>query len=590
MLGDRVDLTTAPSASWLSCDIEARSSREGHGDQWDQSKLWPLAWLRATLVGENRRQRQAGALCGNGVAGPLDRSALYASLIVRGGEARSSKRIGASLLMLGFALLLVAWIMATQPFAAPDEASHYLRALSITNGQILGPKVRYPLVPGLTPTQMAWLQRDTRAVTVPARLSPPNVNCIDGKPDISGRCLEATPNGNFPPLGYFLPAVALSASNDASSGIWLSRVASALPSLAFLLLTVALLWSTTGWSLLGLLAATTPMVLFASSVMNSSGIEITACLAFAASVLRVTRSPAGARRWVWAAFALAGAVAILSWPLGLVFVIGDLALFGVLLGRRGLRELRRGSGRQLRLSALALLVAAVLSLIYSRLSGLGAAKLSISPIWRSLHEGLDQLSPVLHDSVGSFASLTVHLPPAAYWIWWLLVVGLFVAALGLGEGRERLVLVAVVVLALAFPVVFYAWFDRLTGFGLQGREVLPALTLIPLMAGEVIYRRRSAITQRRSAQVMLSGAIALIAMFQAYAWWFNARAAAGAPHTIRFYAHAIWSPPLGWLPWIAVAGFGTAALLTFAANEALGRPLALEQPTAPRHKLEVPWS
>ena len=506
---------------------------------------------------------------------------------MRRGTAKSLERPRVALVVLGLVLLLSAWIMATQPFAAPDEASHYLRALSITNGRILGPKVRYPLVPGLTPTEMAWLDRDTRAVMVPARLSPPNVNCLNGKPDFSGRCLEATPNGNFPPLGYFLPAVALSVSHDASTGIWLSRVASALPSLAFLLLALALLWAGTAWSLLGLLAATTPMVLFASSVMNSSGLAITACLAFAASVLRVTRPRARAPGWVWAAFALSGAGAILSWPLGLAFVIGDVALFAVLLGRRGLRQLRSGSSRQIRLSALALLAASVVSLIYSRLSGLGAAHFGISPIRRSLGAGLDQLSPVLHDAVGTFASLTVHLPPAAYWIWWLLVLALLAGAFWLGENGDRLVLAAVAVLALAFPVLFFAWFDRLTGFGLQGREVLPPLMLVPLVAGEIIFRHSSAIRQERSGQLALSGVIALIAGFQAYAWWFSARSAAGAPHTIRFYAHATWSPPLGWPPWIVVAGLGSVALLMFAVNELLGGPFAVEGREAVARQLDI---
>ena len=43
-----------------------------------------------------------------------------------------------ALLVLGLALLMAAWIVATQPFGAPDEPSHYQRALSIVNGKILG--------------------------------------------------------------------------------------------------------------------------------------------------------------------------------------------------------------------------------------------------------------------------------------------------------------------------------------------------------------------------------------------------------------------------------------------------------------------
>ncbi len=471
-----------------------------------------------------------------------------------------------ALLAFGLTLLVVAWIAATVPFSGPDEASHYLRALAITKGQILGPKVNYPPPPGLTPTQDAFVDHDTREVIVPARLSPPNVGCIGGKPDLSGSCYEANPNGNFPPLGYILPAVALSVSHDASTGLWLTRAASAVQSLAFLLLAVALLWNASGWSLLGLLAASTPMVLFVASVLNTSGIQITACLAFAAAVLRITRAPTRAPRWVWVAFGLAGAVAILTGPIGLEFTIADAVLFGVLLGRRGLDDLRQE--RQLRVCALTLLAAAVVAFIYSRIAGF-SEKLGISPLWSSLKGGVHQLWEVLQGAVGNFASLTVPVPLAACWIWWLLVVALLAGALRLGDRRERRMLAAVTVLVLVFPVLFWAWFDRLTGFGLEAREVLPPLMLIPLLAGEVIFRHRAVLTGRRSARLALSGAIALIALFQAYAWWLSARAAAGAPGTIRFYAHATWSPPLGWMPWIALAALGTIALLGFAATEAI---------------------
>jgi Predicted membrane protein (DUF2142) len=470
--------------------------------------------------------------------------------------------------MLGFALLVGAWIAATTPFGAPDEASHYLRALSITNGDVLGPKVVYTGYP-LTPTQEAWANEITRAVMVPARLTPPNVRCMNGKPNVRGSCVEAAQAGNYPPLPYLLPAAGLAVAHDTSTAIWVTRALSALPALAFLLLAFALLWSGTGWSLLGLLAATSPMVLWVSSIVNPSGMQITACLAFAAALIRIARAPAEAPSWTWLAFAASGIAGILAGPIGLEFVILELVLFAALLGRPGLRELR-GMTKHWAVwaSGLTLLAAGVVAVIYSRVADFHAT-FRISPLWHGLHEGVIQLSPVLRGGVGIFGSLTVFLPVSAYWIWWLIVLGLLIAAIWLGDRRDRILIVAVTAIALAFPVLSFAWVVRFTGFGLQAREVLPPLLLIPLVAGDVVYRNRARIAYRQSAQAVLGATIALLAVFQAYAWWYDARDVAGAPGTIRFYAHASWSPPGGWLPWIAFALAGTAALLAFAAIEGL---------------------
>jgi len=212
--------------------------------------------------------------------------------MVRRDAERAGRRSAAfASLGLGFSLLLVAWVMATQPFAAPDESSHYLRALSLANGQLLGRKVPYPFRVGQSPAALVWVDQGTRAVWVPAGLSPP-VLCIDSKPDfgvLAPGCLEATEVGNYHPLPYLIPALALEASNDGSTGLYLSRLASAIPCLAFILLAFVLLWDGSAWSLLGPLAAITPMVLFVSSIVNPNGSELTACLAFAASVLRSHR-------------------------------------------------------------------------------------------------------------------------------------------------------------------------------------------------------------------------------------------------------------------------------------------------------------
>jgi hypothetical protein len=495
-------------------------------------------------------------------------------------------RHGALAVGVSLVLLTAAWVMATLPFAAPDEPEHYLRALGIANGKLLGPRVPYP-DPQLTPAALAWADQGTRAILVPARLAPPEVNCLDGKPDIgNGSCLEATEVGNYLPLPYLLPALALKVSPDAATGLWLSRFASALPCVALILLAIALLWAGSGWSILGLLICVSPMALFVTSVLNPNGLEIAACLAFAAAILRIGRAPARSPTWVWFALAFSGAVAILSWQLGPVFVTADVLLGVALLGRAGRRALREVGRRRAVSTALVLCAAAAAYVIYGIASGVAHAHFGIQPIRASLHGGRAQLGPVLRDSVGTFGSLTVHLPAGAYWVWWLLVLGILAAALKLGSSRERRLLTAVVVLALAFPVLFYAWVYRFSGNGLQGRYVLPELMLIPLMAGEVLQRHLDRYALRRWSALVFGAAVTVVAVFQLFAWWINASSAAGAPHTIGFFAHASWQPPLGWLPWVVMAVVAAGALFAFAVSQASA--LAREGQLARVHSLHRP--
>jgi hypothetical protein len=520
--------------------------RFGRGGHW---------WAEVSRDRERPRRERAPSI------------ATVTLLAVRSWSAIAKPRSRVGLLIVGLILLIGAWIAATAPFAAPDEASHYDRAYGLTNGVVLGRKVVYGPDPQLTPTQQAFINHDTTSVVIPARLMPPDVGCIGNRPNVT-QCPVAVPNGNFPPLGYILPAVALSVSHNVTAGFWLTRTASAIQSVVFLVLAIALLWDASPWSMLGLVGAVSPMVLFVSSIMSTSGIQVASCLAFAAAILRVTRHPDATPRWAWVALAISGTVGILTGPIGLVFVLMDLVLLAALLGRSGVRALSRL--REARLSALPLVAAALISVVYSHVAGF-AERIGFTPIGSSLHGGWSQLSPVLHDAVGDFASQTVPLPSSIRIAWWTLVVVLIAGALVLGDRRTRVVLTLLCVVVVAFPVLFWAWIDRYSGFGLQGREVLPPLMMLPLCAGELINRRRHLLASRTSMRIGLGAIFALVAAIQAYAWWYSARTAAGAPLFLRFYAHATWQPIGGWTPWIVGAAAGTVALFAFAASASLDR-------------------
>src|SRR5581483_9382614 len=120
--------------------------------------------------------------------------------------------------------------------------------------------------------------------------------------------------------------------------------ASLAESLAFLVLAVVLLDLVLGWPLVALLAAVTPTVLFVATLVNPSGLELCANLAFICGLLRIGRDGRSARtggdprlsRWIWVATAASGAVTVLSWQLGPAFAVVDIVAVAGLSGREAL--------------------------------------------------------------------------------------------------------------------------------------------------------------------------------------------------------------------------------------------------------------
>jgi hypothetical protein len=143
-----------------------------------------------------------------------------------------------------------------------------------------------------------------------------------------------------------------------------------------------------------------------------------------------------------------------------------------------------------------------------------------------------------------------------------MVAGLVVVAFISARGRERWVLGAAVVLSLAVVVVLSATLVGTTGADVQGRHVLPFAVVVPLIAGEIVYRNRA-----RLALVDLGALFALFAVAAAglhvIGWYANAyRESVGIKGPRFFLLHAQWSPPLGWVPWLllTLAGAGILAL------------------------------
>lgn len=511
----------------------------------------------------------------------------------RGRSERAPRGRGAApavALVCAYLLLLVAWVIASPPFSALDEGAHYLRALGLGQGQLVGERTTFDRSGDLLPAQYDWLDGHTRIVTVPAGRAAYGTECDGIQRFESAACLYevGSPNeqplqaktfvGSYGPLPYLLPGLAaVHLSDHWRLSLYLARAASVLVVWLFLVLAVLLLYGSDrrALSLVGLVMALTPMTLFVASGLNPSGLEIAASVALIAALLRLTRPGQAPVPWLWVAAGVSALALALSRQTGPVWLIADVLVFvGIAGPRRALSLVRAGAPA----SAFAAACAAggiVLNRVWEAVHQ-PSLTISLSPLRQSLLEGLGALGHVFRENVGIFGSLAVPMPFLAYAAWWAAFFALAGAAWSLGPRRERWLLAGLFLAAAAAPVVFHAAAYRHSGFGLQGRYFLPFLVAVPLVAGEIVYRARARL-ELLNAQWLVPAVTGLVAAIHLVSWyWAARRAAVGVSGPVVFPGRSEWAPPGGWpLPaLLAAAG----AVLLVAALTILAqsrRPLRL---------------
>jgi len=488
--------------------------------------------------------------------------------------------------VLSYALLIASWIVANPPHGGPDEWSHYLRAVGLGHGQLVGtPSGREGALVIVGPTQppfldaktyeaeLTWVAQNTRKVRIPVGLTPrwarcPHnmdpptfARCVNNAPPFDGTGEWFNPTATYQPFAYLLPAAISRVDASPDHLTRLMRTGKALLAALLLSAAVFLVWNTEARlvSFTGLVVAVTPMAVFLAATLNPSGLEIMAAVAFGCALIRLTRDEVDdrSRRWVWTVAGISGAMLALSRTQGPVWVALSLAAVVPLGGVRKFLRLSLDNARWSVPASIAVLLAIVLNRLWERAYGPHLA-FDPTPLVTSISQGIAQLPLVLREQVGVFNYLEVTMPLLAYGLWGALSIALLTVALLIGSRRERLHLLLAGAAAVALPVVLVATTMRHTGFALQGRYVLSFSVVVPLLAGEILVRRYDRLRALDSRQVAVP--FMLIAGFvQLVAWWTNARRfAVGIGGPRWFVPSAEWSPPLGWWPWLllAVAGVG----------------------------------
>ncbi|MDQ6725360.1 MAG: DUF2142 domain-containing protein [Actinomycetota bacterium] len=496
---------------------------------------------------------------------------------------RGGRRLVLGLLIGCYALLAVAWVMGNPPGAAPDEGDHYVRALAVASGDVVGrpnpelvgqPKA-LPKKAGEPALAALWLKEGVRVVTVPAGLAPVGWGCNAFRSAVDASCLLGQPPppagpteapttmGTVEPAMYVLPGLAARLGDRPDTALRLGRLADATVAVALLGVAAALLWtpSRSPLVLVGLLVAVTPMVVFVESSLSLSGPEIASGICFFAALLRLGRGRAG--HPVWVAAGVSGVMLATSRSLGPVWILMMAAVTVGCYGWGPCRRAVRDGGAWAAVAIAAISLAALSTAVWEKAVQPGV-NVDGAYFWKQVPPSFGDLPGVGRDLVGHFGWLDTGLPKAAYLLWASMVVVLLVAALVLGSGRQRAVLLLVPVGTVLLILLISAGLMRQNGFRVQGRHVLAFAVMGPMLAGEVLSANAGRLRTIRPGWLLLGFAVPAMGVHVA-AWYTNARrSAVGATGPVWFVGLSKWSPPGSWTLWGLVVALAAAAGLAAA--------------------------
>ncbi len=386
---------------------------------------------------------------------------------------RENRNITAFLIFFG---VITLWSGAVPMFGTPDEPAHMVRAAGIVRGQLAGDRG--------DDNQMYF--------DVPAILGD-GIPCYSFKPEQSADCLSVPADkdeqkvistaGSNPPLFHVVTGLPTLLTSGLLS-LYLMRTANAVMCAG--LLTAALqniaFLKRPGPVAFGMAVSLTPMVLFLSGPLNSSGVAATSGLAIwtAVLVLLDDESPRRISRSA-AAFAIPFCVLLLSRRDGLLWGAAIVLIVLIVTPWPRMKNIL-----QIRTiwvwSAIISLVAGTQSLLWGNQNASGFASAGEASGGGSAKSAFDVEINYLYEAIGHLGWLDTRLPPIVYLGWAFAIFGMFFGAIAVGSRRNVLAVVGAVVLVIGLTL--YIGSVRFPYF--QGRYYLPFAVGIPLLAGHTI--------------------------------------------------------------------------------------------------------
>jgi hypothetical protein len=435
-------------------------------------------------------------------------------------QRRVRRPSGTTMMAAGMLLLQLVWVFAVPPFRGSDEFDHVFKAAAVARGDWIpspststrgtGAVVDVPadLVTAAKPE--CWVLPYTHAK-----------DCLGTRHGDSVRI--GTGAGRYHPLFYAMVGIpALPFSGHAA--LYVMRIVTVLIcwSLFCGALAATRRWATTSWPYAALALASTPVLLYSSSVVAPNGVEMMAAMMFWASLIGLVKgrngsvaAPADRRLLVLAV--ISGATFVTTRSLGPVWCL--LTALTVVLAfwpPRARREVLLHD-RRTWLAAGALVTATLLSAWW--ILSMGSLKLSTVAQPGASLSLAERVRFVLHDlpltelqSIAAFPYRNQATQPVVYACYVVLFVGTVVAALLAPTLRSKFSVLGTLAIAVLAPALIQVATYNTFGYVWQGRYALPYSLGIVLVAGAVLDRRGpDRVATRVSVVVLLLYATAQVA-------------------------------------------------------------------------------
>lgn len=472
--------------------------------------------------------------------------------------------------------LMVVWSLATPLGAASDEPAQIIKAAAVARGEFLGQPTQ-----STANSDRNHTGRAVMTVIVPATYGQSDVlaNCYRHKVKVtaacapgasqSGRLVAATTYvGRYPPL-YYLLIGSPSLLWHSSAGIYLMRVLSGLVSSLLIGLAIAgaAVWGRSRLLLGGVVVATTPMVVFLSSVVNPSGMEIAASIAVWTLGLVLVRDrhedpPTGLIVAFFVSACVLTATRSLS-PLWLALIVLVLLCLEPqhcwqLLRRTSVRV---GSAITALVTALSIVYIVAAQALAITASGIPLKASATAGTVINLYQG--RASFYLNQTVGVFGWLDTPAPGAVVFLVGILVVGLLWLAFATARRRETVVLIGILVASVVLPIAI----DVKNALQLhsdvwQSRYAMPLYVGVPLVAAAVAGRRRTIRDVPARRMIVI---IAVVVAGCQWACYFVAlhryTVGGNGPVSITLHRAGGWTPPL---PAALLLGLALVAVVAYA--------------------------